>query len=160
MGLSTPPATTILGEKAFTDRDQRDFASASGDWNPMHVDAIAARRLLSGRQVVHGIHTLIHALNLWSGRGAPGRLRVSCTFANPVNVGDTCVFCQVDEADGRTRITAMVDGLACTEVMIEPAQDSGVPDRGQSLTVLNWPVSECATSPDRSTSRPVRRLAD
>jgi len=85
---------------------------------------------------------------------------VSCTFANPVNVGDTCVFCQVDEADGRTRITAMVDGLACTEVMIEPAQDSGVPDRGQSLTVLNWPVSECATSPDRSTSRPVRRLAD
>ncbi len=108
-----------LGDKSFTDQDQRDFAAASRDWNPMHVDAVAARRLLSGRQVVHGIHTLIHALNLWQHDGASGRLRVECNFANPVNVGDRVVFSQLDDGDGRTKLTAEVDDLICTEVVVE-----------------------------------------
>lgn len=118
----THAATTVaktLGEKTFTDQDQRGFASASRDWNPMHVDAVAARRLLSGRQVVHGIHTLIHALNLWSRNGPVGTLRVACNFANPVNVGDRVVFSQVDNDGGPVRILATVDDLVCTEVTIE-----------------------------------------
>lgn len=126
-----------LGHKSFTDRDQRDFAAASRDWNPMHVDAVAARRLLSGRQVVHGIHTLIHALNLWQHDGGSGRLRVECNFANPVNVGDRVVFSQLDDGDGKTRITAAVDDLICTEVVVErltsdacaPAVAGGADDR-------------------------------
>ena len=129
MTHNAPPAAALLGDKVFTDQDQRNFATASRDCNPMHVDAVAARRLLSGRQVVHGIHTLIHALNLWSRLGPVGRLRVACNFANPVNVGDRVVFSQLDEDAGRTRIIAAVDGLACTEVFIEPlpATDAASP---------------------------------
>lgn len=120
MTHSAAPSARTLGEKTFTDLDQRDFAAASRDWNPMHVDAVAARRLLSGRQVVHGIHTLIHALDLWSRNGPSGPLRVACNFANPVNVGERVVFSQVDDKEGRTRIVAAIDDLVCTEVTIEP----------------------------------------
>ncbi len=84
----------------------------------MHMDAVAARRLLSGRQIVHGIHTLICALDLWSGATA-GPLQLNCNFANPVNVGDLVVFNHFVDAGGRVRLVASVDGLVCTEITID-----------------------------------------
>lgn len=95
----------------------------------MHVDAVAARRLLSGRQVVHGIHTLIHVLNLWSPSGTREPLRMDCSFAHPVNVGDNVVFSQIDEDQGRTRLSAQVGGLVCTEIVIQPLEAAGSSNR-------------------------------
>lgn len=125
MSHSDTPTIRTLGSKTFTAEDQRNFATASRDWNPMHVDAVAARRLLSGQQVVHGIHTLIHALNLWAPDAPSGPLRVDCRFAHPVNVGDEVVFGQAGEAAGRTRLSAEVGGLVCTEVFIQPLEAAG-----------------------------------
>ena len=48
--------------RTFNMADQQAFARLSGDWNPMHVDAVAARRTLFGECVVHGVHTLLWAL--------------------------------------------------------------------------------------------------
>src|ERR1700689_5257621 len=42
--------------------DQLAFAALSGDYNPMHVDALAARRTQAGAPVVHGMHALLWAL--------------------------------------------------------------------------------------------------
>lgn len=53
----------LLANVAFTESDQRWFAEASGDCNPMHMDAIAARKTQPGRPVVHGIHALLWALD-------------------------------------------------------------------------------------------------
>jgi NAD(P)-dependent dehydrogenase (short-subunit alcohol dehydrogenase family) len=125
MTHSDTPAIKTLGSKTFSSEDQRHFATESRDWNPMHIDAVAARRLLSGRQVVHGIHTLIHALNLLSPRGPCGSLRMDCSFAYPVNVGDNVVFTQVDEDKGRTRLSAVVGGLVCTEIVIQILEAEG-----------------------------------
>ncbi len=119
MSTSEPAAYLPLGQKTFTAQDQIDFATASRDWNPMHVDAVAARRLLSGRQVVHGIHTLMQALELWQPQGASAIASIGCSFANPVNVGDPLVFSQRTD-EGRSLITATVDGLVSTEITIDP----------------------------------------
>ncbi len=127
MTTTAPTRRAILGERSFSAQDQRDFAAASRDVNPMHVDAVAARRLLSGRQVVHGIHTLMHALQLWQPGGPIGPWKASCNFANPVSVGDRVVFQQEDLESGRTRLTATVDGLDCTEVLIEAAPADAEP---------------------------------
>jgi NADP-dependent 3-hydroxy acid dehydrogenase YdfG len=48
-------------ERAFTSDDQLAFAALSGDYNPLHVEPVIARRLLFGQQIVHGLHAL-----LWS----------------------------------------------------------------------------------------------
>ena len=49
--------------RSFDAADQQRFADLSGDRNPMHVDALAARRTMAGEPVVHGMHTLLWALN-------------------------------------------------------------------------------------------------
>ena len=67
--MADQPQARALAERVFTDEDQRHFARLSGDSNPMHLDAAVARRLLTGRQVVHGVHLLLWALERWS----PGR---------------------------------------------------------------------------------------
>lgn len=118
MSTSDTATPQALGQKTFTAQDQIDFAQSSRDWNPMHVDAVAARRLLSGRQVVHGVHTLIHALDLWQPQGQQAIARLSCSFANPANVGDTVAFSQRHDGS-QCVIAASVDGLTGTEVTID-----------------------------------------
>ena len=54
-----------LGSQIFTSTDIEWFANASGDFNPMHVDRVFARRLITGGQTVHGMFTLLFALNLY-----------------------------------------------------------------------------------------------
>ena len=44
--------------RTFTPADVEAFAAASGDWNPAHVDPLAARRLIAGGPIVHGMHAL------------------------------------------------------------------------------------------------------
>ncbi|WP_435105008.1 SDR family NAD(P)-dependent oxidoreductase [Arhodomonas sp. AD133] len=55
-----------MHERAFGLADQESFARLSGDHNPIHVDPLKARRLLFGRPVVHGIHSLLSALDGWA----------------------------------------------------------------------------------------------
>ena len=57
--MTSSPA---IASRAFTLDDQREFARASGDFNPLHLDAQFARRTQMGAPVVHGIHTLLWAL--------------------------------------------------------------------------------------------------
>src|SRR5260370_31027137 len=52
-----------LSKRAFSYTDQNRFASVSGDHNPMHMDALQARRTQAGAPVVHGIHLLLWALD-------------------------------------------------------------------------------------------------
>jgi acyl dehydratase len=80
---ATPSAPSVaLAERRFDMADQQRFAALSGDANPMHVDGLAARRLISGRAVVHGIHLLLTALDAWAraaGDAAPAGLTAAST---------------------------------------------------------------------------------
>jgi hypothetical protein len=52
----------VIARRRFVFADQETFASVSGDYNPLHMNAIAARRTVAGAPVVHGIHALLWAL--------------------------------------------------------------------------------------------------
>jgi hypothetical protein len=52
-----------LGDHSFKQSDSIGFAEISGDFNPLHLNPLDARRTLFGRPVVHGIHLLLWSLS-------------------------------------------------------------------------------------------------
>ena len=76
--------------KQFLAKHQQAFARLSGDSNPIHVNAEAARRLLFGVPVVHGLH-----LVLWTLDEAAKSLENNCrlselraVFSRPIREGE------------------------------------------------------------------------
>ena len=113
--MTTRPDDLVraIGTRKFNILDQEVFASLSGDRNPMHVDPVAARRLLTGLPVVHGVHVLMTALEYWVNDDALIPTVLNCSFNNAVSVGDTVVFSQKNDGPGRFVIEARVNGLPC-----------------------------------------------
>ena len=89
-----------MTQRVFTSDDQLAFAKLSGDHNPLHLDPLLARRLLFGRQVVHGLHALLWSLDyhLQSVR-QPMELRtLKANFKAGIGVGQT-LHCRVNLQD-------------------------------------------------------------
>ena len=49
----------------INNKNQLLFSKYSGDYNPVHVDPIYARRSMYGEQVVHGVNTLLLSLDFF-----------------------------------------------------------------------------------------------
>ncbi|HTC20239.1 MAG TPA: MaoC/PaaZ C-terminal domain-containing protein [bacterium] len=98
-------------QKHFETIDQELFAQASGDWNPMHMDPLAARRTQMGAPVVHGMHTVLLGLDLFaqSTRERPALSSITVNFLKPVYVGDSVVFSVARPSP--LRLAAEVDGV-------------------------------------------------
>lgn len=50
-------------KKSFSLTDQNNFASFSGDYNPIHLDEIESIKTHAGQPIVHGVHLVLWALN-------------------------------------------------------------------------------------------------
>lgn len=55
--------SATLASRIFSTRDQASFARLSGDFNPIHMDPLAARKTYAGLPIVHGIHGVLWALD-------------------------------------------------------------------------------------------------
>jgi acyl dehydratase len=82
MNHSQAGGTQEIGRKSFTDEDQKLFAAISLDVNPLHMDPLAARRLMTGKQAVHGVHVLLVAVELWRNERHARPTSLRCNFAN------------------------------------------------------------------------------
>jgi 3-hydroxybutyryl-CoA dehydratase len=78
--------------KTVTESDIALFAGVTGDFNPVHVDAVAAGRSVFGGRIAHGILSagFISAVLAMRLPG-PGSIYLSQTlrFTKPVRIGDT-----------------------------------------------------------------------
>ena len=104
-----------MTQRVFTSDDQLAFAKLSGDYNPLHLDPVLARRLLFGRQVVHGLHALLWSLDdHLKSRRQPLELRtVKANFQAGIGVGQT-VRCRVTPQDEyRVAIQLETDSTPC-----------------------------------------------
>src|SRR5436189_4407881 len=103
---SSAPARDAQGHaRTFSFDDQVAFAALSGDNNPLHMDAVAARRYLFGERVVHGAHSLLWALDVWlRDKSAPVNLRsIRASFPTPLGLGSEVQYSLVSEQGGRSR---------------------------------------------------------
>lgn len=107
-----------LGQWPFHAHDQQRFAALTGDLNPMHMDPVAARRLITGRPVVHGVHTLLAALERLPAQTWAAVKTVACDFVNPVSVGDQVLLTVHTEPGAEPELQVSIDGLLCTRIAL------------------------------------------
>lgn len=81
----------MLASRIFTSGDQSGFATLTGDFNPVHLDALAARRTQAGAPIVHGVHALLWLMDVLAIRYAdlPSVASIKVRFSKMIHVGDT-----------------------------------------------------------------------
>ncbi len=102
---------TASFRKTITETDVINFASASGDMNPVHIDQLAAEESIFKNRVAHGILVsgLISAV-LGTKLPGPGTIYLGqeLRFTRPTYIGDTIMatveVIEIDHAKGRVRL--------------------------------------------------------
>jgi acyl dehydratase len=88
------PTSEVIASRIVSKDLQEKFAVLSGDRNPMHLDPLFARRTQPGSPVVHGIHTLLWALEALCASGCvlSSLIQVRVKLLKWVYVGDEAVL--------------------------------------------------------------------
>ena len=112
---------------------QERFAALSGDRNPIHMDAVAARRTQAGQPVVHGVHTLLWALEelAKAGQLANSMTRIKAKFLKWIYLGDLATVHLLNlEPDEPLQLEVAVGGLTVlTAEILLGARESQTPQR-------------------------------
>jgi MaoC like domain len=102
-----------LASRTFTLDDQFVFARLSQDRNPMHLDVNFARRTQAGAPVVHGIHTLLWAMDTVL-RSCPFDIRnIKVRFQQPLFSDELAQI----EIRSRTDTTVHIEVIAAGTVV-------------------------------------------
>ncbi len=121
--MTNEPGEQQTATRTFSVADCRAFGSMSGDMNPMHTDPLAARRVGTGKPVVHGALIALTGMDLFAARISGRVTAVACEFLNMVSADDPVIYAMA--ASGPTvRIAATVRGLTCTIVKVTTASDT------------------------------------
>ena len=102
--------STATFTKTITEADVYGFAGITGDFNPVHVDEVAARASMFGGRIAHGMLTA-SLISTVIGMKLPGPgciyVSQSLRFTAPVRFGDTITaVCEVSAVDtDRNRMT-------------------------------------------------------
>jgi hypothetical protein len=110
-----------MKSRKFSLDDQMVFAKLSGDYNPLHLDAIVARRLIFGAPVVHGIHSLLWGLDCWLGNmmGCIEFRALNVSFSKPIKVDAEVTVSWNDNGFSYVVIDVFSAGSVCTKIKIE-----------------------------------------
>lgn len=113
------PAKT-LKRYSMNESAQRQFAKLSGDWNPVHMDRVQARRTRAGRPIVHGMRSVLSILETvaQSSKSLCDVSKIAAVFSAPIYVGDT-VEVRSEETDHHVHAQAHAGGVAAADLRIE-----------------------------------------
>ena len=107
--------TPMVAETCFDQARQDAFARLSGDTNPLHMDAVFARRTQLGVPVVHGIHLLAWALDAF---GPCPAQSVTARFVKPVLVGERVTLDQTSGTESQIRLAILADGVPVVQISL------------------------------------------
>ncbi|QWR77111.1 SDR family NAD(P)-dependent oxidoreductase [Candidatus Magnetomonas plexicatena] len=102
----------------FTLEDQLLFAKLSGDYNPLHIEPLFARRLPYGGVVVHGIAALLWALDEWLSpqTGFLELVSLKVNFRKPIVINQNIHWRVTRSDDTSVSIVLEADGANHVEI--------------------------------------------
>jgi NAD(P)-dependent dehydrogenase (short-subunit alcohol dehydrogenase family) len=119
-------------QRTFDLTDQERFAALSGDRNPLHLDPLAARRLMTGGVTVHGIHLLLWSLERLRAHAVPlpalASLRVH--FDRAVLIGEPVSLSWQTDGTGRIRARLTNESGTLARLNIQPGDTPAQPWTG------------------------------
>jgi acyl dehydratase len=127
-----------LASRTFDTDGQTLFARLSGDFNPIHLDPIAARRTQAGAVVVHGIHAILWALDKLVELGAltDEILSLKVQFTNFIYVGSKVDLKLLDREGKSIRAELVLGGLTTASLIVAfgtPKETNGIEFPGIAL---------------------------
>jgi NAD(P)-dependent dehydrogenase (short-subunit alcohol dehydrogenase family) len=129
----------IIGRRIFTGADLRWFAAASGDWNPIHVDPVQARRTVAGDVVIHGMFTLLWALDRHAATAAMPPQRIAARFHRPLLPDEPLAVSRSRREDDVVRLAVSRKGEEAASIVLSgagatmtAAPGEGRPRRGEA----------------------------
>lgn len=112
--------------RKFTYEDQLAFAELSGDYNPSHIDAVATRRTIFGSPVVHGVHSLLWALDNWlqDKKVNVELCSIKANFNKPIKVGEEATCSLRREVERYVKIELLIGDSVVTNLEFNWARSS------------------------------------
>ena len=109
-----------MTQHSFSEDDQISFAELSGDYNPIHLEPLKARRTSFGQPVIHGVHVLLWALdNLVSEELASLKLvSLEVSFNRFIGVGETIKFILKTKDETRAEIQLLSNNEQVARIMV------------------------------------------
>ncbi len=110
-----------LATREFNDADQQQFAAVSGDYNPMHLDALQARRTPAGATVLHGINLLLWTLDslATANRDLPPLRGLRVRFSKFVYLGERVDIVLTELTPTGARLNISVGGTPRSKVILD-----------------------------------------
>ena len=137
-----------LASRTFVPDDQALFAGLTGDFNPIHLDPIAARRTQAGAVVVHGIHAILWALDKLVELGGITKeiASLKVQFTNFIYVGGQVDLKLLHRDEKSARAELSVGKLTTANLLVTFGTRSGVKDieapiAGPTMKAPNEPAS-------------------
>jgi acyl dehydratase len=135
-----------LTSRTFDHDDQLQFARASGDHNDVHIDPISARRSIVGRQVVHGVHLVLWAIDGFLSTSPRGVERITASFRKPVFL-DENVELHANSDDKQTaRLAVSTRGTKLMDVILRLGEGGPSTDDARSHLTLSTQPAELSIS--------------
>ena len=128
--VEAAPQATTVATLTVTEAEHFRFAPFSGDRNPMHTDAVFARRTLPGAIAAYGMHLLLWALDALAERGAIDTTlsRIRVRFVKWVYLNDSvCLVLPSAETAQPKRVELFVDEVLVATIALSygtPLQSS------------------------------------
>lgn len=115
-----------LGGFSVTPTESRDFARTSGDFNPLHLDPVAARRTRFGQTLIHGVCGTIKALDVLLQQESTdvALLEIRVKYSKPVSQNTELIVFGETTGD-RTRLELFAEGIRCQVIELELAPNAG-----------------------------------
>ena len=138
---------TNLGQRSYSLEQQLEFARFSGDYNPIHINPVQARKTLMGECIVHGVACVLWSLDLFCTRfkTTPTSLRIE--FKKPIRL-DSEVACFWNEDKGSLRIMSDQDEVLFTIKLTDLLPSESI-DHGALLD--EFPLQEIPLEPNLQT---------